>query len=91
MVGWDRSLFRFRLYDNVIYLTAFFFHTSFLQVSTQVSIRPFKHNEFERFIFGAYPYYWSIFSMMVGFFAFVFLFLHSGDDNQKKSRKSKAA
>ncbi len=74
----------------VLSISRFFPHTSFLQVSTQVSIRPFNPIEFERFIFSAYPYYLSIFSMMVGFFVFVFAFLHSGDDAQKRSRKSKA-
>ena len=30
---------------------------SFINENTQVSIRPFKHNEFPRFILAAYPYY----------------------------------
>ena len=30
---------------------------SVLQLSDQVSVRPFKHNEYERFIGQAYPYY----------------------------------
>jgi len=50
---------------------------STLLCSTQVSVRPFKHNEYERFIFSAYPYYLSAFSMMTGFFIFSFFFLFS--------------
>ncbi len=30
---------------------------SVLELSDQVSVRPFKHNEYERFIGQAYPYY----------------------------------
>lgn len=30
---------------------------SLINENTQVDIRPFKHNEFPRFILAAYPYY----------------------------------
>lgn len=43
--------------------------------STQVSLRPFKHDEYERFIPAAYPYYVSAFSMMAGVFVFSVFFL----------------
>ncbi|KAF1332729.1 putative dolichyl-diphosphooligosaccharide-protein glycosyltransferase 48kd subunit, partial [Globisporangium splendens] len=48
---------------------------STLQSSTQVSLRPFKHDEYERFIPAAYPYYVSAFSMMAGVFVFSAFFL----------------
>lgn len=41
---------------------------SYINVSYQVPVRPLKHNEFERFIFSAYPYYASALSTMVAFF-----------------------
>jgi len=44
---------------------------------TLVSVRPFKHNEYERFIEAAYPYYSSAFTIMAGFFIFSFYFLYS--------------
>lgn len=44
---------------------------------TQVSIRPFHHDEYERFIFSAFPYYASAFSMMAGFLVFGAFFLYS--------------
>jgi len=50
---------------------------SFLEMSQQVSVHPFRHNQFERFIMVAYPYYASAFSMMVGFFIFGVVFLYS--------------
>lgn len=50
---------------------------SVLHAETQVSIRPFKHNEYERFIFSAYPYYASAFSAMIAFFVFSIVFLFS--------------
>lgn len=52
---------------------------STLHLSNQVSIRPFKHNEYERFIFSAYPYYTGAFSMMAGFFVFSVAFLYHRD------------
>ena len=44
--------------------------------STQVSVRPFQHTEYERFIFCAFPYYLSSFSMLFGFITFTMVFLN---------------
>mmetsp|Transcript_32652 Transcript_32652/g.33298 ORF Transcript_32652/g.33298 Transcript_32652/m.33298 type:complete len:462 (-) Transcript_32652:143-1528(-) len=66
----DYGVFKFRvLYRRVGY--------SVLHAETTVSIRPFKHNEYERFIPSAYPYYTSAFSVMTGFFVFSLFFLFS--------------
>jgi oligosaccharyltransferase complex subunit beta len=48
---------------------------STLYSTTQVSLRPFKHDEYERFIPAACPYYVSAFSMMIGVFVFSLFFL----------------
>lgn len=65
------GIFKFRvLYRRVGY--------SVIHAETQVSIRPFKHNEYERFILSAYPYYASAFSATIAFFIFSILFLFSG-------------
>lgn len=48
---------------------------STLYSTTQVSLRPFKHDEYERFIPAAFPYYVSAFSMMAGVFVFSLFFL----------------
>ncbi|KAI5071585.1 hypothetical protein GOP47_0013836 [Adiantum capillus-veneris] len=47
-----------------------------LSLSKQIPVRPFRHNDYERFIFAAYPYYSSCFSMMFGFFVFGLAFLY---------------
>ncbi|KAF6108200.1 dolichyl-diphosphooligosaccharide--protein glycosyltransferase non-catalytic subunit [Phyllostomus discolor] len=47
-----------------------------LYSSTQVSVRPLQHTQYERFIPSAYPYYASAFSMMAGLFVFSVVFLH---------------
>ena len=47
-----------------------------IEESWQVSVRPFKHNEYERFLLPAYPYYASAFSMMAGFCMLSFFFLY---------------
>lgn len=52
---------------------------SVLHAETQVSIRPFKHNEYERFIYSAFPYYSSAISALVAFFIFSLFFLFSDE------------
>ncbi|OTF79182.1 hypothetical protein BLA29_009140, partial [Euroglyphus maynei] len=37
-----------------------------LYSSTQISVHPLQHTQYERFIISAYPYYFSAFSMMFG-------------------------
>jgi len=46
---------------------------------TRTPVRPFRHNEYERFIASAYPYYASAFSMMAGLFIFSWFFLYHRD------------
>ena len=43
----------------------------------EVSIRPPRHDQHPRFLYSAFPYYASMFSMIFGFYIFGFLFLHS--------------
>lgn len=54
-----------------------------LYSSIQVSVRPFEHTQYERFIPSAFPYYMSAFSMMVGVILFAVVFLHFRDNTQK--------
>lgn len=64
------GIFKFRvIYRRIGY--------SVIHSETQVSIRPFKHDEYERFIISAYPYYFSSFSALIVFFIFNFVFLLS--------------
>ena len=49
----------------------------------QVSVRPLRHDQYERFISSAYPYYASAFSMMAGVFVFSIVFLHFKEDKEK--------
>ncbi|XP_055679273.1 dolichyl-diphosphooligosaccharide--protein glycosyltransferase 48 kDa subunit [Lutzomyia longipalpis] len=62
-----------------------------LYSTTQVSVRPLQHTEYERFIPSAYPYYISSFSMMVGVWIFALVFLHYREDTPptKKSDDKK--
>lgn len=53
--------------------------------TTQVSVRPLQHTEYERFIPSAYPYYFSAFSMMAGVFLFSIVFLHYKEETKSKS------
>lgn len=47
-----------------------------LYSTTQVSVRPLEHTQYERFIPSAFPYYSSAFSMMLGVFIFSLVFLN---------------
>jgi oligosaccharyltransferase complex subunit beta len=53
------------------------FGWSYIDHDTMVVIRQYKHNEFERFLPVAYPYYTSVLAAMAGFFVFTMLFLFS--------------
>lgn len=48
-----------------------------LSLSKQIPVRPFRHNEYERFIPTAFPYYGASFSMMTGFFIFTIVYLYN--------------
>ncbi|WAR14551.1 OST48-like protein [Mya arenaria] len=52
--------------------------------TTQVSVRPLEHTQYERFIPTAYPYYVSAFSMMVGVCLFSIVFLHFKEESKEK-------
>uniref|UniRef100_A0A1B6D8E2 Dolichyl-diphosphooligosaccharide--protein glycosyltransferase 48 kDa subunit n=1 Tax=Clastoptera arizonana TaxID=38151 RepID=A0A1B6D8E2_9HEMI len=56
-----------------------------LYSSTQVSVRPLEHTQYERFIASAYPYYASVFSMMGGVFLFSIVYLHFREETKSKS------
>ncbi|KAG2491121.1 hypothetical protein HYH03_010565 [Edaphochlamys debaryana] len=49
---------------------------SYIKLTHQVPVRPFKHDEYERFLVCAYPYYASAASVMAAFFALGFFFLY---------------
>ncbi|PIA52531.1 hypothetical protein AQUCO_01000421v1 [Aquilegia coerulea] len=48
-----------------------------LSLSKQIPVRPFRHNEYERFLPAAFPYYGASFSTMAGFFVFTFVYLYN--------------
>merc|ERR1712218_521468 len=56
-----------------------------LYSATQFAVRPLRHDQYERFIVSAYPYYASAFSMMVGVCVFSIVFLHFQDDTKPKT------
>ena len=56
-----------------------------LYSATQFAVRPLRHDQYERFIVSAYPYYASAFSMMVGVCVFSIVFLHFKDDPKSKT------
>ncbi|KAJ3436085.1 dolichyl-diphosphooligosaccharide--protein glycosyltransferase 48 kda subunit [Anaeramoeba flamelloides] len=59
----------------------------FLEKVEEIPLKPFWHNQYERFIPVAYPYYLSAILMLVGFFIFSIIFLYHKDDNVEKKNK----
>lgn len=55
--------------------------------TTQVSVRPLQHTQYERFIGSAYPYYLSAFSMMIGVVLFSFVYLHFRDAKERSKKE----
>lgn len=56
---------------------------SFLSTKDVIPVRPFRHNQYERFIVAAYPYYASAFSMLVGLFLFSSFFLYTKEETSR--------
>lgn len=48
-----------------------------IDLITRTPVRPYKHNEYERFIETAFPYYTGCFTMIVTLFLFSVLFIYS--------------
>jgi oligosaccharyltransferase complex subunit beta len=49
---------------------------TFIDVKETVQVRPFRHDQYPRFLPVAYPYYINLFSMMAGFLVFSLVFLY---------------
>ncbi|KAI8994538.1 Dolichyl-diphosphooligosaccharide--protein glycosyltransferase subunit WBP1 [Pilobolus umbonatus] len=63
---------------------------TFISAEDQVSIRPFRHNEYPRFLTAAYPYYASTASMVLGFIVFSAIWLSTWNTRLGKSKTIKA-
>lgn len=59
---------------------------SYIDVTTKLPLRPFRHNEFPRYLPAAYPYYVSVIVMFSAFLLFsaIFLFSKSRDSEKVK-------
>lgn len=64
-----------------------------LLLEQQVSVHPFKHDAYPRFLIVAYPYYCSALTLMAAFLLFGVVFLygdHSDNDRKQKQQQSKS-
>lgn len=50
---------------------------TFLSLTERVTVRPYKHDEYERFLFVAFPYTFGMIGTIVGTFVFMTVFLFS--------------
>ncbi len=54
-----------------------------LEISETVQVRPFRHDQYPRFLVVAKPYYANIFALMAGFFTLSIIFLFHKDTSKK--------
>jgi oligosaccharyltransferase complex subunit beta len=57
---------------------------TYIKHAERVTIRPYKHDEFERFLFVAYPYTFGTFATIISTFIFVVLYIYSGRVEKSK-------
>lgn len=63
---------------------------TYLTVEDVVAIRPFRHDEYPRFLSVAYPYYVSVASMAIGFLVFSGVWLSTwGTRHEQQSKQNK--
>jgi oligosaccharyltransferase complex subunit beta len=62
-----------------------------LYFEQQVSVRPFRHDEFDRFLLQAMPYYASAFSVMAAFLLFGVVFFYTDISPAAKKKAAAAA
>ncbi|KAG0750532.1 hypothetical protein G6F62_010155 [Rhizopus arrhizus] len=60
---------------------------TYLLAEDQVSIKPFRHNEYPRYLTAAYPYYSATGSMIIGFILFSTVWLATWGGNDSKKTK----
>lgn len=48
---------------------------TFLRIAEKITVRPFRHDEYPRYLVQALPYYFGSFGTMAGFLVFLFAFL----------------
>ncbi|CAK58276.1 unnamed protein product (macronuclear) [Paramecium tetraurelia] len=48
---------------------------TFLKIAEKITVRPFRHDEYGRYLVQAFPYYFSSFGTMAGFVVFLIAFL----------------
>lgn len=56
---------------------------NFLTLAERVTVRPYKHDEYERFLVVAYPYQFGLMSTVVGTFVFIVAYLYSSFGPEK--------
>ncbi len=60
---------------------------SYIDVQTKIPLRPYRHNEFPRYLTQAYPYYVTIFVTFGAFLIFSVVFLFSKSVDKEKVHK----
>lgn len=57
---------------------------NFISLSDRVTVRPKKHDEFDRFLVTALPYYSGTFATIIGSIVFIIFYLYTKESHDKK-------
>ncbi|KAJ3391606.1 hypothetical protein HDU92_008955 [Lobulomyces angularis] len=57
---------------------------SWILSESNVQVRPYRHNDYDRFLSSAWPYYTSVFSLMAGFLVVASIWLFNEEKTVKK-------
>jgi oligosaccharyltransferase complex subunit beta len=61
---------------------------SYVRSSEVASVVPLRHDEYEKFIMGSWPYYASTLSVSAAFMIFCTIWLAIGDEDKKGKKKA---
>lgn len=61
---------------------------SYIRTSSTASVVPYRHDEYPRFIAGAWPFYSSAISMSIAFLLFCSLWVMLGEGDRKGKKKA---
>jgi oligosaccharyltransferase complex subunit beta len=60
---------------------------TFLVESERVTVRPYKHDEYERFLLVAYPYQFGLCGTIASTFIFMVVYLYTSTTDVKKMKE----
>lgn len=86
--GWYKASFKAPDQHGVFHFKVNYFRPlySFLTHKDKIPVRPFRHNEYDRFLLCAIPYYFGVFATLSMFLVFLWLLLYSREEDESDKK-----